>query len=219
MLTLFKVEQIQESDKSIFSIIIRNKLELIQFLLQLLRYFLIKNPILLESEISQIDDVDNNYNIVISQDRMRRVFLFSPHKYLSIYFPFRICRADLQLGKVVFALGNEKIVLDYYSISIFSELIELVKMEKHDEFLDRIIEIYSDSIEIYKVFLYLLRMDDGYLRYDYDPEHYVKDKHPLHHLDIFYSQNSTFKVGLENAILPIDMHELLNIHDNCRFIR
>jgi hypothetical protein len=65
-------------------------------------------------------------------------------------------------------------------------------------------------------------MEDGYLRYDYDPVNYIKhqksDVHPLYHYDLFYTSNATFKVGLNSSVAEDDFVDLLNVKTTCKFI-
>ena len=64
----------------------------------------------------------------------------------------------------------------------------------------------------------MILMEDGYIRYDYDTENENGDFHPIHHLDIFYGQNTTFKIGLKDKMTPSSMHNLLDIKQKCNYL-
>jgi hypothetical protein len=61
-------------------------------------------------------------------------------------------------------------------------------------------------------------LEAGYIRYDYDEEHEKGVMHPLHHLDINYSNQSTYKIGLKEEIDSITLKEILDIKNDCWFL-
>ncbi|MCI5147779.1 MAG: hypothetical protein D3923_20140 [Candidatus Electrothrix sp. AR3] len=68
-------------------------------------------------------------------------------------------------------------------------------------------------------------MEDGYIRYDIDPENYEKfkkrgekHKHPENHYDVFYSNNLTFKIGLKSIITYSEFIDLLNVNTDCNYL-
>ena len=76
----------------------------------------------------------------------------------------------------------------------------------------------SKQADYWKLILYLIEFEPGYVRYDYDEEHYIPKIHPIHHLDINFSNNATYKIGLYNS-LSIDLFlELVNKETDCFFI-
>lgn len=62
-------------------------------------------------------------------------------------------------------------------------------------------------------------MEDGYIRYDYDPANEDGDIHPLYHFDINYSSAVTYKIGLNKPIKGNDFQDTLNIKTNCAYLR
>lgn len=54
-------------------------------------------------------------------------------------------------------------------------------------------------------------------RYDCDVANENGAVHPLHHYDVFYSSNSTFKIGLKNELEKETLIDLLQIETNCHF--
>ena len=65
--------------------------------------------------------------------------------------------------------------------------------------------------------LYLLSFESGYLRYDHDEDENREDPilHPVDHIDLFYSSNSTFKIGLQDRIDVDDLKSILSINEKC----
>ena len=68
--------------------------------------------------------------------------------------------------------------------------------------------------------MFLLSFEPGYLRYDYDDnEGRVDEKtHPINHIDIFFSGNNTFKVGLRKRIVFDDLKKIVDINDVCYYL-
>ena len=95
------------------------------------------------------------------------------------------------------------------------------------DFIAPICEFEENCNEFFWAFLReLLLMEDGYIRYDFDSEHFSEykkrgedHKHPENHYDLFYSTQATFKLGLENKIKDTELIDLLNINTNCKYIK
>lgn len=85
--------------------------------------------------------------------------------------------------------------------------------EIQDEYLDYTgNEDNKDSYfnKVLKVFKELLSLDTGYIRYDSDKAN-SSDLHPEHHLDIFYSKDSSLKIGLRDRY---ELDKFLLLLDN-----
>ncbi|UQZ25499.1 hypothetical protein [Actinobacillus pleuropneumoniae] len=68
------------------------------------------------------------------------------------------------------------------------------------------------------IMLWLLSFNDGYIRYDYDFEHENGSIHPLYHLDIFFSNYATFKIGLARRYQINDLLDLLDQEKSCKYL-
>ena len=191
---------------------IKNKIQIIELLMNSIKYMLI-NPTIKESNAKG--------KIIVRIDKMSRIFFVKSDKYFSIMFPFYIKKNE----GYSFKFRNEMEVDN----RITSEVISLINEPSFHsgcslEFIEKISLYQEDSCnENYWSFLReLLMMEDGYLRYDYDrinyEKHGKKDIHPLHHYDLFYGSNSTFKIGLRRKISEEDFLDLLNIKTDCKFI-
>ncbi|WP_144034144.1 hypothetical protein [Sporomusa silvacetica] len=56
-------------------------------------------------------------------------------------------------------------------------------------------------------------------QYDYDVEREDGKKHPLNHLNIYYTGKNTFKVGLPQEINNGQIIDLLNLNTECKFLK
>ena len=72
--------------------------------------------------------------------------------------------------------------------------------------------------QIWQILKELLVFESGYLRYDYDKERENGNLHPLNHLDINYSSNATFKIGINNTIDCNTFIDILDINTDSYFI-
>lgn len=191
---------------------VKNKLHIIELLMNSIKYMLLNPPV-----------KEGNYKgkIILKVDKMSRLFFVKTDKYFSISFPFYI----KDEGEYSFNFRNE-MNIDH---KITSDVIALIKDNSFTsscslDFAEKISTYQEDSFnDIFWEFLReLLFMEDGYLRYDYDHSNYIKhdesDIHPLNHYDFFYTSNATFKVGLRNKLTEDDFVDLLNIKTDCKFI-
>ncbi|AZT90568.1 hypothetical protein ELD05_07865 [Caldicellulosiruptor changbaiensis] len=206
------------SYKEFFKKPIRNKIDILKILINTLE-------IILNQSSCDI----KNANITVVKDRkMQRVFYHYENKIFTIYFPFSIEEIE-----GIYELWWDEIRIDHAIISTMMSIIEIEEDLKNKEFFEVIIEnieakrdeLIQDGIALkiiensIKILKYLLITEDGYLRYDCDEVNWKKawekgnaNKHPLHHLDIFYLDDNTFKIGLENTKKPcLNMLTCLNM--------
>ncbi|GAB1072639.1 hypothetical protein [Shewanella algae] len=59
---------------------------------------------------------------------------------------------------------------------------------------------FSEASLYASAFCQLLSRDSGYFRFDDDPEHANGHIHPRHHVDVFYNQSCTIKIGCETKL-------------------
>ena len=85
-------------------------------------------------------------------------------------------------------------------------------------------ETYNDRTEKYKNDLdsllhYLLMFEDGYLRFDFkDTENYDVLKHPENHIDFFYTNANSFKLGIEYNSKLTKHLDIIDRDKNCFYI-
>jgi len=151
---------------------------------------------------------------------MSRLFFITDWKYFSINFPFTLINEKIWFRNLL--------EIDSEVISKLKTVINCNEFNSNCSlnFIEPIFALEEEYNENFWILLKeLFMMEDGYIRYDYDNETYQKfkengeeKKHPLNHYDVFYSSNTTFKIGLNKSITEDDFIDFLNINTNCKSI-
>ncbi|PSB86009.1 hypothetical protein C5F63_13395 [Photobacterium damselae subsp. damselae] len=191
---------------------IKNKIQIIELIMNSIKYMLL-NP--------NVKKERSKGKIILKVDKMSRIFFIKSDKFFSVMFPFNIKKdeaysfyfknkmnIDNRITSETIALINEQSFYSGCSLDFAEKISTYQETSCNDDYWDFLRE--------------LLLMEDGYLRYDYDMDNYEKHKksdiHPLNHYDLFYSSNATFKVGLKNKIKEDDFFDLLDIKTKCKFL-
>jgi len=154
-------------------------------------------------------DCSNSEIIVIKGDNIKRAFFLRESQIFSLHLPFD------NFYKNSSGNDDKRFIIEISNIVIegvhLKELKKLAKKISDEYLLNKIHEDIEDigiKEDIYIILKTLMLAEDGYLRYDIDFKN-----HPNipHHLDIFYSNTSTFKLGIDentntDGILPSDKH-------------
>lgn len=190
---------------------IKNKTQIIELLMNSVKYMLLNQKIKKERACGEI---------ILIIDKMSRLFFSKENKCFSIAFPFSVkyedgyyfsfknkMNIDGKLTSDIISFINNNNFTSNCSIEFASPISDYQELND-DNYWDLIRE--------------LLLMEEGYIRYDYDRDNYDRhgqsDIHPLNHYDFFYSSNATFKVGLKNGIDSAELIDLLNTKTICKFI-
>lgn len=75
-----------------------------------------------------------------------------------------------------------------------------------------------DIESLWCLFWILCTFEPGYLRYDYDPKRECGQIHPLYHLDINYSKQGTYKIGLKHNLNINNFINLLLLSSECGYL-
>lgn len=151
-------------------------------------------------------------------------------KYYTIHFPFNCSIQD-----------NSSLDINYQGyrniIPIKSEIISNVMgILSNEQFnstsaLDYLIDPINDNIEseiddIWELLKGLLIFEDGYVCFDNDPEEYSKAKsknrehtHPENHIDVFYNNGNTFKLGLREKLTPNEFIDYFDSKTDCKYLK
>ncbi len=213
--------------QEIEDMIIRNKNHVAKFLIKIVKLILfypnkIKGGVCNEEGILQI----------FIKDRIKRVFYVSSSKITSVYFPFYI------------ATDRKKYIIKYLDILIDEQKLICIeklindenlfdKMRINGEILDLQIEIESaledivgefhlqDRVvkEVMRLYLELLILEDGYIRFEEDETREHPKIHPRFHFDIFYTNGATFKLGASNKTTLSSFIDLLNLKTECFYLQ
>ncbi|MTI43441.1 hypothetical protein JM93_03862 [Roseibium hamelinense] len=155
--------------------------------------------------------------MAIRADKMRRVFVESQGKTFSASFPFSVTETE---GDYTFHSDSGIEVDSKLSSEVISAIDTSLIFERSQvlDFADGLSDTSDDPDALWQLISDLICADDGYLRMDHDPDNENGDLHPLDHIDIFYSQSATFKVGLPSSIKLNQLTDILDLKSNCHFL-
>ncbi len=201
------VKDILPFQEHLFFFAIRDKIDYIRLLVYGAR------QLLLEIETGE-SKVSSGMKLIV--DKMSRLFFYKNKKYFSVSFPF-LTTLD-QYNNVVGLTTYTGKILDNQSISAIISIIDSEQFKLNPSLIDFYLE--PNGIESSGILLLeeIFQFEPSYIRYDYDPENEKGKLHPLNHLDINYSQYSTFKFGLPKEITYDYFENLQNIKTECSFV-
>lgn len=201
----FDIDQRQVSQ--LFSPI-RDKRDVVRLLMKAIKIMLVDSP---------PKDSDVRGEVVLHVSKMSRIFFFSELRYFSICFPFSVSEG---VGSLEFSSGG---VVDVDS-KVTSDVLAFIDSEENFsvdcayQFIEPVLDISLHEPNFWTLILKLLMLDDGYIRYDYDEKNENGLVHPRNHYDVFYSSNSTFKVGLKKKLEKKEMVDFVKLESDCHFI-
>ena len=149
-------------------------------------------------------------------DKMSRLFFYKDNKYFSVSFPlFANIAGDNQVTELTTYSGCN---LDSQVISSIISVIDDAAFRTDTSFINFFLN--QDDSESSHLYLLeeLFQFEPSYIRYDCDPENENGSVHPLHHLDINYSQYGTFKLGLSRGIASEYFEDIQNVKTDCTFL-
>ncbi len=161
------------------------------------------------------DDFEATSSMKLIVDKMSRLFFYKDKKYFSISFPFTMILDGDEIVALTSYTGK---IVDHKSISAVISVLDNEQFRLNPSLIDFYVE--PNSLDSSGLFLLeeIFQAEPSYIRYDYDPENEKGKLHPLHHLDINYSQSSTFKFGLKQEIAQSYFENLQDIKTDCSFI-
>lgn len=196
---------------------IRDKKDIIRILINSLKYISSISP---QKSLPAFND-----KIILYINKMSRIFYVSDKKLFSIQLPFTIID-DVDGFDIIHKATD--ISINSKTTSFFLSVLERT-YENDIETLDDFYTIFIEELEAFEidfsennsywtVIKYLWTFEPGYLRYDIDQEHENGHIHPVNHLDIFYSNANTFKLGLQTEIDIDYFIDILNTSTNSKYI-
>lgn len=188
---------------------VREKRDIIVLWMSAIKAFLVNHP-------TKESQSEARLSIVIMS--MSRLFceLKEGGKIFSISFPFTV---RYEGDEYIFSSRNGIRIDNRVSSQIIS-LVESGTLQAADfsRFIDPIIEAVDVDPSLWVLFRELMLAEDGYIRYDWDVERVNGHRHPEHHLDLYYSQGSSFKIGLHGELSHATMISILNIESDCHYL-
>ncbi|WP_144410126.1 MULTISPECIES: hypothetical protein [Chromobacterium] len=190
---------------------IRSKRDIIVLWMETVKNFLVGQP---------AEGANFSARLTICVGKMSRLFCTSEggRKIFSISFPFSVILRDEQYQ----FFSREGIEIDSRVSSNIIALIdsgEIFGVRDFCRFIDPIMEMSDYDPQLWTLVRELMIAEDGYIRYDWDDIREDGHHHPLHHLDIYYSSASTFKVGLGQQIDQPALMSILNLETECHYLR
>ncbi|WP_395972963.1 hypothetical protein [Chryseobacterium cucumeris] len=199
-------KKILEFQENSFFSPIRNKTDYVKVLMLGARQLLL--------DIDNEDASSSKMRLVI--DKMSRLFFYKEKKYFSISFPFTVIYNEDQNIEINSYSGKK---IDNKSISAIISIVDSPEFKLNPSIIDFYIEP-NNIVDSNGLFLLeeIFMFEPSYVRYDNDPDNENGNLHPLNHIDLNYSQYSTFKIGLNQNISEIYFENLHNIKTDCSFL-
>lgn len=185
-------------EKDLF-LVVRDKRHICIVLLNSLRHILAFKP-------GMISAPAGIFTVAI--DKRRRIFFNKDRYFFSLSFPFHVVENE---GEFSISLDNG-LEITNHMISFFLGIFEQEDNSLYmpwEEFSEHELEddLHEDFWLFYK---FLLSFEAGYLRFEVDIDHQHPIFHPLNHVDCFFSQSASFKVGFYNPMSIQDFKDLLD---------
>ena len=156
------------------------------------------------------------FNVIIRDNRA--YVLFNRDKYVSIYFPFGFSTHEDRFYLYKYPIDTKR-------VSHLRSILDSMKDEGSfiggmNHCNDGVSPTDPDFVteEDKEIFSNICMLEAGYLRFDYDSKNANGKVHPLNHLDINYSRDATYKIGLHERMEPEKFLQLLNNSQNRFFI-
>jgi hypothetical protein len=204
---------------------VRDKIAVLKILLNSVDYILHS----FDNESCDIQDNDintnNNIKFILSINKHSRILFCSSEKIFSIIFPFHY--DEKQAALYFYDLKIHQGITSYAR-----EMLKFLENNGSELFSNKLIDFYVENFyevrncdansthinDAVTILNNLFLFEDGYIRYDNDPEHENGNLHPLHHYDVFYDDKNTFKIGLSSEIGYKEFIELLDCSKERSFL-
>ena len=201
---------------------IRSKIDIINLILGIIVFFnLPKTHTVLIKDLPKQND-DGKINLILYVDRMSRIFISENNKIHTFHFPFFVS----ENGGYVKAYYNSLEIENWIISIIRSTFNAQNEVQGIEDLLDsfwsasRDVDVSDSQIKLYKGLLtFLLSFEAGYLRFDHDEVHGDVLMHPANHLDFYYSNKATFKIGLDGELGHDCFINILNKNTPCSFLK
>lgn len=162
-------------------------------------------------------------NVIITINKMNRIFYLLDGKIFSMQFPF--CIEERKHKDITIYHNLTDTVINSMVLSSLIEAFELMQQTALDfESIFELIMQYDIEGENYSMqkmwslLSYLLKFDLGYVRCDIDLAHENGRLHPLNHLDVCLDTSATYKIGLHGRIDFDSFKDLLDVTTNCWYL-
>lgn len=157
--------------------------------------------------------------LTIKIDTMSRLFctLAEGRKIFSVGFPFSMKFDESQHR----FFSREGVEIDSRVSSNVISLVDagkIFEVQDFSTFIDPILEMADFDPQLWVLMRELMIAEDGYIRYDWDETRQDGHRHPLHHLDVYYSNASSFKIGLGDQLDQPALVTILDVASDCHYL-
>lgn len=217
-----RIEVVTSKERVSYTSSIRTRQDIV---IILLRFMSLLTQINIDDTFPLTKDTlkENEIRIIIKVDKMSRVFLVTDKKIHSFRFPLVIKEINKNYFLSLKGMDINSMIISCM-ISFFTSLSNFEDFYSYEAmFIEEICQydLNNDDAKICSEFLgMLLTFELGYLRYDYDDDNKRFDeyKHPKNHIDINYTNQATFKLGLYSDLHCDALENILDIQTDCLFI-
>lgn len=161
-------------------------------------------------------DINTAGHLGILKAKMSRIFFSNDNKTFSMAFPFNVESKDG--GHLVKTLSG--IEIDSRLSSEILLTAEKLKERRFSSERDLVAHFDGEPAgrDFWPAFSEVLDAEDGYLRFDHDPDQEKGHKHPLNHADLFYTNGASFKLGLHHKVTLNEIIDILDRDTDCHYL-
>ena len=188
---------------------IRTHNDCVKVLLNVIKYWQISAQLEIGEEVGRV---------TVSVSKTSRLFIEKRNCIYSIQLPFLVKNNEEDNLPIFSSAVCGDITNQLVSKALSLLELDLVKSDCISDLADEVMTIAESLPGFWSFFWSLLSFESGYLRYDFDEKNEDGLLHPLHHFDIFFSSNSTFKVGLDGPVKLELLSDIVNRETNCHFL-
>lgn len=158
--------------------------------------------------------------ICVEQDKFKRVFLVGQDKIISFAYTlnYKISTFDSKSPCIAF-YDNKGVQISSKTLSDIRSII--IEMRQHKSDYLYVANDVDDDInplneESFRLFENILRTEPSYFRIDHDTKNPDTAQHPMNHIDVNFSNDFKFKLGLDRRIDLDEVIDILNVNPHCR---
>lgn len=156
-------------------------------------------------ESDEKDNIAMPY-LYVDSKRLHRAFIVKNNQIVSFSFPFAVYTKK----------GSRQVCINYRSIKLDATLISEAtsianEYKKANSFaevansLDLADHQVKDAVTVFET---ILSLEPSYMRYDYDQKSSNGQMHPMYHIDVNFTKDSSYKIGL---YAPASMPKIVSI--------
>ncbi|MGE1091293.1 hypothetical protein [Pseudomonas zeae] len=181
-------------------------------------------------EILITKPTNKEFDLAVSIGKFQRIFFVSENKIYSVGFPYSLTERDD--GYLSIYYNGEHEVTNGLLASADTIVKQHLREIDSDfsAFFDSMMEELGNDSSAWNFLLKIIMQEDSYLRYDLDEKRADDIKkedipdpinpkvvtHPLHHIDVFYNPDHTFKIGLQASLNLEGILDILDPATKCR---